>query len=322
MRHVAPTRFRLAVLLDVNDKEAPSSLATLRSFSEMARRRKASIILGDHEALSNFDYDALFIRQSTGINNPAHNMSHAAAIRKIPVLNDFKSIAVCSNKLVMMTRFAQANVPTPIGRVIRMEKPAYPAFEMIKEQLKEFGYPVVLKDPATSFSRGVFKADNDTELWYTLNKINETCEDGLIQAQEFIPTRFDWHIGVLGGKVLFCCQYTVAKGYWQEIKHSDDGTYEQGGCITLPPELWPDDICALAIKAAACAGTGLYGVDIKESKKGFVVVGVTDSPRIEIEQEDKFGNVWERIIEHFRRLVEKSKPEREHVQDYWRDYRI
>lgn len=37
----------------------------------------------------------------------------------------------------------------------------------------------------------------------------------LIIAQEFLPTSYDWRVGVLNNEVLFVCKYYMAKDHWQ-----------------------------------------------------------------------------------------------------------
>ena len=69
-------------------------------------------------------------------------------------------------------------------------------------------------------------------------------ETDLLLTQEFLPTQFDWRVGVLAGEPLFVCQYRMARGHWQIVKHRPDGSSHEGGFRTFeldkaPPELKP-----------------------------------------------------------------------------------
>src|ERR1700689_2857595 len=282
--------FHLAILFDPNDPEPPSGLETIKHFVSEAKARKVKVTVGDTEFLNKSKFDALFIRQTTAIGNVAYELSCKMAELGIPVIDDPSSIEASCNKLTMMRRFADNDIPTPTSRSIRIDKIDYDTFNQIRRQIAQIGFPVILKNPASSFSRGVFKAKDETELLAILKKL--TGKTNFIQAQEYIPTRFDWRIGVLNKQILYVCQYNMVPGHWQVIKHNEDGTYSDGSYITLPPEHWPRDICALGIRAAACVGGGLYGVDIKESKKGPLVIEVNDSPTIDMGDEDRYGCVW------------------------------
>ena len=37
-------------------------------------------------------------------------------------------------------------------------------------------------------------------------------------AQEWLPTAFDWRVGVFDRRPLFVCKYFMAPGHWQVIK--------------------------------------------------------------------------------------------------------
>jgi glutathione synthase/RimK-type ligase-like ATP-grasp enzyme len=78
----------------------------------------------------------------------------------------------------------------------------------------------VLKIPDSSFSRGVKRA-NFEELKTLATEWLE--ESDLLIAQEYLPTDFDWRIGVLGGQPLFAVQYLMVKKHWQIVNHDRRG---------------------------------------------------------------------------------------------------
>ena len=127
----------------------------------------------------------------------------------------------------------------------------------------ELGFPMVLKVPDSSFSRGVKKVDNAAELQALFKEWYEDTD--LLLAQAFMPTTFDWRVGVLGGKPLFVCQYMMAKKHWQIVKHRADGKPLEGGAPHLSLGEAPPAVIDIGLRAAQLIGDGLYGVDIKET---------------------------------------------------------
>ncbi|MUH18047.1 RimK family alpha-L-glutamate ligase, partial [Staphylococcus aureus] len=64
--------------------------------------------------------------------------------------------------------------------------------EKVGERL---GFPLVLKIPDGSFSRGVIKVEDQEQLLAASAELFERSV--LILAQEFFYTEYDWRIGVL-----------------------------------------------------------------------------------------------------------------------------
>ena len=116
------------------------------------------------------------------------------------------------------------------------------------------GWPMVVKILDGSFSRGVHKVENASEL----KKLSDTLfeDTDLLLAQKFMPTKFDWRVGVLEGEPLFVCQYQMARGHWQIIKHGPNGARE-GGSKTLPICDAPPAVIEAALNAARAIGPGL-----------------------------------------------------------------
>ena len=57
----------------------------------------------------------------------------------------------------------------------------------------------------------------------------------------------------------------------------------------------------IGLRAASLIGTGLYGVDIKETQDGFFVVEVNDNPNIEhgVEDFSEKDQVWVELTKWF-----------------------
>jgi hypothetical protein len=103
-----------------------------------------------------------------------------------------------------------------------------------------------------SAMRGVHRVETQAEFKRVADEPFE--ETDLLLAQKFLPTEFDWRVGVLAGEPLFVCQYRLkgvharlatgygARGHWQIVKHRADGSAREGGFRTFdlseaPPEL-------------------------------------------------------------------------------------
>ena len=88
---------------------------------------------------------------------------------------------------------------------------------------------------------------------------------------------------------------------WQVVKHAPDGTLREGGHTRMPLAAVPKEVLDLAVRAAAAIGTGLYGVDLKESPDGPLVIEVNDNPSLEtgIEVTGPRDPVWAAVVDWF-----------------------
>ena len=128
----------------------------------------------------------------------------------------------------------------------------------------------------------------------------------LIIAQEYVYTPFDWRVGVLNGEALYVCQYMMSRNHWQIVNHGADGTFRQGGWKTFAVEDAPPHVVEIAARAAALIGSGLYGVDLKDTKDGLKIIEVNDNPSLESGVEDKVLKdlLYERILKDFIRRID------------------
>jgi len=168
----------------------------------------------------------------------------------------------------------------------------------LKKAEAALGFPMVVKIPDGSFSRGVHKVDDFAGLKALTKRLFEDTD--LLLAQEFMPTDFDWRVGVLDGEPLFVCKYQMARGHWQIIKHGPNGVKE-GGFRTLAISDAPPSVIAAALEAARAIGAGLYGVDIKETRGQVAVIEVNDNPNLDHGVEDLVAKdeLWSRLLQWF-----------------------
>jgi len=169
------------------------------------------------------------------------------------------------------------------------------------------GFPLVLKIPDGAFSRGVKKAENMDELQTLAGKWLEDSD--LLIAQKFLPTTFDWRIGVLGGEPLFSVQYLMARRHWQIVNHDRRGRPVEGGFRSFKLSETPPNVLNVAVRAARCIGDGFYGVDIKETPEGIYVIEVNDNPNLNHGCEDvgEKDEVWVRLTQWFIDKLEKQR---------------
>jgi glutathione synthase/RimK-type ligase-like ATP-grasp enzyme len=170
------------------------------------------------------------------------------------------------------------------------------------------GLPCILKKPDSSFSHGVVKAETEEELVSYVENMLEKSE--LLIAQEFMPTSYDWRVGIFDRQPLYVCKYYMVNGHWQIIKRDKSGATTQVGMSeALSVERAPAGVLRTALRAANLIGDGLYGVDIKQSGKSFFVMEVNDNPNIDAGIEDTVlkDELYARIMKVILRRIEQHK---------------
>ncbi|MCC6775490.1 MAG: RimK family protein [Hyphomicrobiales bacterium] len=286
-------KYDLAVLYDPNEKMAPSSPASIKHMARIAERLSVDVEPITRKQLAELaEYDGLFIRETTSIDNHTYRFARRAWQEGMPVIDDPISMIRCTNKVFLMELLGQNQVATP-PTVLLAESGDLP------RAMDELGLPLVVKIPDGSFSRGVHKVSTADELRRVADELFE--ETDLLLAQKFLPTEFDWRVGVLAGEPLFVCQYRMARGHWQIVKHRPDGSAREGGFRTFELDQAPRDLIDIAVRAARPIGDGFYGVDVKETDHGFIVMEVNDNPNLEHGIEDQIGKdeIWTRLLKWF-----------------------
>ena len=217
-RSAKPARYNLAILYDPDEKFPPSDKDALNKFLEVARKMNIHAeLITEEEATRLMEFDALFIRATTALNHYTFRLAQRAAMNDIAVIDDPESIIRCTNKVYLCELFEKARIPAPASQLL-FRSNEY-SFGEISERL---GAPFILKIPDGSFSVGMHKVASDEELRAALDEMFR--HSSVLLAQEFIPTEFDWRIGLLDGEPLFACKYYMAKGHWQIYNHAHDDT--------------------------------------------------------------------------------------------------
>ncbi|WLD58124.1 RimK family protein [Salinispirillum sp. LH 10-3-1] len=296
-------RYDLAMLVDPNEAMPPSDKVALKKFVAAGKRLGIDVeMIGKADLGRLAEFDGLFIRETTGIDNHTYRFAKKAESEGMVVMDDAESILKCTNKVYLADLLATNKVPAPATRIISRDRP-----EDLAAAAEALGYPLVLKIPDGSFSRGVVKVA-DAEAFQAQTELLFK-RSSLLLAQEFMYTDYDWRIGVLDGKPIFACQYFMTKGHWQIYNHQGAGKVESGGFRTMAVHEAPQKVVKAAVKAASLIGNSLYGVDLKQSGDKVVVIEVNDNPNVDSAVEDKYlgDGLYTLIMEEFLRRLERKR---------------
>jgi len=215
------------------------------------------------------------------------------------VVDDPESILKCSNKVYHAELMDHHNIPTPKTSLAHRDN--------LDAVFDEIGVPCVLKQPDSAFSQGVLRTDTRDQFFCEAGRM--LTKSDLVVAQEYVPTDFDWRVGIFDNKPLFVCKYYMARSHWQVIKRDSVGRKKEGRFETLPVELAPRQVVRTALKAANLIGDGLYGVDIKQIDGSCYVMEINDNPNVDAGIEDIVmkETLYERIMEVFLKRILTSK---------------
>ena len=296
-------RYDLAILHDPDEPIPTSDKKALQKFIRAAKDADIEaelITANDFNRL--LEFDALFIRETTRINHYTYHFAKKAEANGMVVIDAPHSILQCANKVFLKELLDKHEIPTPRTELLLSQQAI--DYEKIGERL---GYPVVLKIPDGSFSIGVEKAENAEEFRRVALELFK--KSTILLVQEFVKTDFDWRIGVLNNRPIYACKYFMARNHWQIYNHaSATSRAKSGGFETVGVHQVPRDVVKTALQATRLIGDGLYGVDMKLSNKGPVVIEINDNPSIDSGVEDLLlgDELYHLIMRDFaRRLDEK-----------------
>jgi glutathione synthase/RimK-type ligase-like ATP-grasp enzyme len=292
----------IAILQDPQEKFPPSNKTALQKFVRIGKDMNVFIeLINKNDYASLLEYDALLIRETTAINHHTYRFADKAEREGIPVIDDPVSIIRCCNKVYLFELLKAHKIPVPETRIL--DRKAEKSF------IEELEYPTILKIPDGSFSRGIVKVDGPANFDKAARELLKKSE--IILQQEFVPSDFDWRVGVLNGEPIFACQYFMAKGHWQVYKHPDGtkkGRVKSGAHLAVPVYKVPKDVMEVALKAARLIGDGLYGVDLKQTDNGIYVMEVNDNPNIDHGVEDQVAGdgLYQTVLQHLIAQVEAA----------------
>jgi glutathione synthase/RimK-type ligase-like ATP-grasp enzyme len=286
------TRYDLAILINEDEKEPPSNPRALKAFEKAAEDLGFSVDFldkGDYGHVA--EYDALFIRETTAVNHHTYRFSRRAAREGLVVVDAPESILRAANKVFLAQLMDRHRIPQPKTLMVHRGN--------LSEVVRELGFPMVLKQPDSQFSKGVIKVENAAQFKRETREFLERSD--LIVAQAFEPTEYDWRVGVLDGQPLYACRYFMAKEHWQVVKRDKNGSKREGDHETLAVADVPKQVISVAVQAARAVGDGLYGVDLKQFGNIVKVIEVNDNPNVDWGVEDLVlkEEIYRRIMAYF-----------------------
>ncbi len=267
----------LALLRTPGARVLPSNPAAIQKFQEAAEAAgMRSELITEADAGRVTEFDALFIRDTTNIHHYTYQMARQAAVAGMVVLDDCDSILKCGNKVFMTELLNRNHIPMPKTMMVHRDN--------LERVIPALGLPCILKLPDGAFSLGVEKVRSEQEL---LDKAHQFfAHSELVLAQEYMPTEFDWRIGILDRRPLFVCKYHMVPGHWQIVKHEQDREVCEGRSEALAISDAPAEVIDLALRAANLVGDGFYGVDLKQRGNHCYIIEINDNPNVDAGNED------------------------------------
>lgn len=299
LRTGTSSRPALAILHDPQRAEAPSNPEALRKFCEAAEAvgMDAQLITPrDTRRLAEFD--ALFVRDTTNIDHYTYEAARQAADAGLVVIDDPDSILRCTDKIYLGELLARHHISTPKTLVVHRGN--------IDRIIPSLGLPCILKQPDSAFSLGVKKIESELQLREVVDALLK--ESDLVLAQEYLPTGYDWRVGVLDQRPLFVCKYYMAPGHWQIIKHEPQCMYE-GKTEALAIGEAPNEMIDIAVRAANLIGDGFYGVDLKQVGTQYYVIEINDNPNVDAGNEDAVLSdaLYREVMGVFRKRIDARR---------------
>ena len=301
-RDVRPDKkkYDLAILVNPEDPNPPSDEKAIQKFIKAADQAGFYAELIDKDDFDKLiQFDALFIRETTFVNHHTFKFAKKAKSLGLAVIDDPDSILKCTNKVYLYELLNANKVLTPKSYVISKDN-----YKSLPEKLT---YPFILKQPDGAFSKGVFKINNEDEFKSTTATMFQKSE--LLIGQEFLPTPFDWRVGVVDGQVLYVCKYFMASQHWQIVNWNSEKKDQDGEVESVAPDQAPSGLLKTALKATSLIGKSLYGVDMKEVEGKFYVIEINDNPNIDSGIEDKIlkEKLYSTIMDVFLNKIKSDK---------------
>lgn len=295
-------RYDLAIFHDPNEAFPPSNKRALAKFVDIAKKMNINAeLITEQDIVRLMEFDALFIRQTTALNHITFQVAQKAKQADMVVIDDPLSIIRCTNKVFLNELLAREGISAPKSSLIF--KTNITNFEDIANSL---GLPFIVKIPDGSFSHGVKKIKSIEDYQQILADFFK--RSSIVLAQEYLPTDFDWRIGVLNGEPLYACKYYMAKGHWQIYYHQNSGKSRSGMAEAIPIYKVPKAVLRTAVRATSLIGKGLYGVDLKMINDKAVIIEINDNPSIDHGVEDTIlgDELYYRIINFFVQSLESK----------------
>jgi glutathione synthase/RimK-type ligase-like ATP-grasp enzyme len=270
-------RPRVAILRDPNEPHKPSNDEALQRFVKAAPLVGLEAELIGPEALERLpEFDALFNR--AGPEGIIYEFLRRAESLGMPVVDDPESVLKCGNKVYMQELMNRHRIATPRTLVVHRGN--------VDEIVPMLGLPCVLKLPDSGFGLDVVKIESEDNLRKEAERFFKQSE--LLIAQEWLPSDFDWRVGVYDRRPLFVAKYFMAPGHWKVIRMDEDQQHvAEGETQAMTIGEAPEQVINTAVRAANLIGRGLYGADLKQVEDRVYLIEVNINPNIDAGNEDQ-----------------------------------
>ncbi len=226
----SPPRHSLAILVDPEDPTPPSDAKALEKFADAAQQHSFSVEFIDKDDYGRVaEFDALFIRATTAVDNYTYRFARRAEAEGLVVIDDPESIVKCTNKVFLAELLARHRMPTPRTEIIHRDN--------VEEIPGRLGFPLILKQPDSSFSQGVVKVEDRSGYIETVEDLLK--ESDLLIAQEFLRTDFDWRIGILDHKPALRLPVFHGAGSLADLQQPDRPARTTAATSRPSPSRWP-----------------------------------------------------------------------------------
>lgn len=300
--------YDIAILYNPDEKHPPSNKRALNAFIKAGDQLGLNVNLitkDDYKFISEFD--GLFIRETTAVNHHTYRISRKASSEKLLVVDDPESILKCANKVYMAEFMRKLHISTPQTTIL--SKSTYRDF------IDKTTFPCIIKLPDSAFSIGVKKVSDKSEFLDVTSEFFKYSD--LLIAQEYMPSDYDWRLGIIDNRVFYACRYYMAKNHWQiynwDGRKTENGKKEknaiEGDFDTVPVDEVPQQLKNIALKATKEIGNGLYGVDIKVVNNKPYIIEINDNPNIDAGVEDQVlgHEIYMTIMNYFLKQLNKMR---------------
>jgi glutathione synthase/RimK-type ligase-like ATP-grasp enzyme len=293
-------RPRLAILRDPDEPDKPSNEEALERFVKAAPLVGLEAELICPQALERLpEFDALFSRADP--EGVIREFLRKAEALGMPVVDEPGSVLKCGNKVYMQELMNRHRIATPRTLIVHRGN--------LDEVVPALGLPCVLKLPDSAFGLDVVKIECEESLRKEAERFFTTSE--LLIAQEWLPSDFDWRVGIFDRRPLFAAKYFMAPGHWKIIK-TVEGRQQpiEGKHETLSVGEVPQQVVHTALRAANLLGPGLYGADLKQIEDRVYLIEVNVNPNIDAGVEDMvLGDaLYREVIGVFARRIAETRP--------------
>jgi len=286
---------KIAIFTERSTLRMAAELNSLFNFRELALEQGHDLDFIFKDGIKYIkNYDAIFIRALTDPLNNSYVVSRIAELNNIRVLDMSSDIRICSDKVNMYLHLQKDNVPHPSTVFLKNDEVT---IENARDFFESMGIPLVLKAPNSSFSAYVEKVSSPDEFVKIGKKFLRRSD--IIIVQQYLPSRFDWRVVLLDGKVISIVKYVMNTNAWKIVDHDHDGKLLQ--CTVEGMEIGQVNprLIDTSLRAGNSIGKGLYGVDLKEVDNEYYVIEVNDNPNIDQGLEDqKSPMIYEWIIKY------------------------